>query len=211
MMKEHQVSLTLQAPVYTLNELSEETDRVWVVFHGYGQLARFFIKKFEGLDAGKNFIIAPQGLSKYYLTGFHGKVGASWMTKEDRLTDIENQYAYLDQVLKSFPEIEGKSIVYFGFSQGVSTMFRYAVHAKRPFRNMIIWAGSIPPELTRSNFSFLSGAEKVRYFTGNRDPFFKEGMKEEQRAAVESAMGIRPVITVFDGEHKVIPEIVKGL
>ena len=34
--------------------------------------------------------MAPEGLSRFYLEGFSGKVGATWMTREDRLNDIDN-------------------------------------------------------------------------------------------------------------------------
>ena len=100
-----------------MNELTEATERIWLVFHGYGQLAEYFIKKFEDLDPTKNFIIAPQGLSKYYLQGVYGRVGASWMTKEDRLTEIANQYAYIDEVLKAVGDISGKQLIFWIFSR----------------------------------------------------------------------------------------------
>jgi predicted esterase len=139
MSDQHQVNLSINAPFFTLNKLTNKTERVWLVFHGYGQLSQYFIKKFEVLDPKKNFIIAPQGLSKYYLDGFYGRVGASWMTKEDRLTDIQNQYSYIDSILKAVGDISEKQLIYFGFSQGTATMGRYAGHAQIPFQKMIIW------------------------------------------------------------------------
>ena len=107
-MQQH-IHMKIKCSFRTLNRLTDTTERVWLVFHGYGQLSEYFIKKFEGLDPEKNFIIAPQGLSKYYVNGVSGRVGASWMTKEDRLTEIENQYTYLDQVLHQF-DLKGKQL-----------------------------------------------------------------------------------------------------
>jgi hypothetical protein len=44
--------------------------------------------------------VAPEGLSRFYFEGgFHGpgsKVGATWMTREDRLAKIEDYVGYLD-------------------------------------------------------------------------------------------------------------------
>lgn len=212
MIQAHQTAVKLKVPFFTLNSLTEKTKRVWVVFHGYGQLAQYFLRKFSGLDADENFIIAPQGLSKFYLEGFSGRVGATWMTREDRLTEIVNQHAYLDQILDEVGvDHNEKELVYFGFSQGVATMARYAAHAKLPFAEMILWAGSFPPELEAGDFDFLSGTERIRYYTGNADPFFKTGMDEEQKKIIRSTMGMDPEITFFEGKHEVKTDLVTAL
>lgn len=210
-MQENHVQLTAKAPYYTLNELTSKTERVWLVFHGYGQLAQFFIRKFKDLDPDKNFIIAPQGLSKYYLDGFYGRVGASWMTKEDRLTDIQNQYSYIDSVLKEVGDISGKKLIYFGFSQGTATMGRYAGHAKILFEKMIIWAGTFPPDIEPEEFEYLTGKENIEYFTSKEDPFFKEEMIDNQNEVVKKTIGKEPALNWYEGGHTVISELLKEL
>ena len=207
---QHHIDVTVKASYITLNELTPNTERVWLVFHGYGQLAEFFIKKFESLDPEKNFIIAPQGLSKYYLNGVYGRVGASWMTKEDRLTEIANQYRYLDQVLSQF-DLTDKQLIYFGFSQGTATMGRYAAHAKIPFSKMIIWAGTFPPDTDPSDWSYLTGKEDISYWTSKEDIYYQEGMVEKQNEVVKAALGTTPTLNWYDGGHKVIPELVAQL
>ncbi len=211
MSNQHQVNLSLTAPFYTLNNLTAKTKRVWLVFHGYGQLAEYFIKKFEVLNPEENFIIAPQGLSKFYQKGFYGRVGASWMTKEDRLTDIENQYSYLDTVLKAVGDISNKQLIYFGFSQGTATMGRYASHAKIPFKKMIIWAGTFPPDIDPSKYHFLTGDEDISYFTSKDDPFFKEEMIYTQNEVVQKTLGKEPTLNWYEGGHTVISDIIKTL
>ena len=210
-MQQHHIDISVKASYYTLNELTAKTERVWIVFHGYGQLAEFFIKKFESLDPEKNFIIAPQGLSKYYLEGVYGRVGASWMTKEDRLTEIENQYSYIDSVLKQFDTLASKQIIYFGFSQGTATMGRFAAHAKIPFHKMIIWAGTFPPDTNPEDWSYLTGNEGIHYYTSKDDIYFKEEMIPAQNQVVKNAIGREPQLHWYDGGHKVIPEIVATL
>jgi len=209
-MNHHHLNVSIKAPYYTLNELTSKTERVWLVFHGYGQLAEFFIRKFKGLDSEKNFIIAPQGLSKYYLEGVYGRVGASWMTKEDRLTEIDNQYAYIDQVLEQF-DIGSKKLVYFGFSQGTATMGRYAAHAKISFHQMVIWAGTFPPDTKPEDWSFLTGEENISYWTSKEDHYFKEEMIDQQKLVVKAALGEAPSLHWYKGGHKVIPQIVASL
>lgn len=173
MSDEHYIDISQRVSFYTLNELTAKTKRVWLVFHGYGQLSKFFLRKFEQLDKKENLLIAPQGLSKFYLEGFTGRVGASWMTKEDRLTEIENQHRYVDAVLDQYSlDKSGLELVYFRFSQGVATMCRYAAHAQLKFSKMILWAGTFPPDLLKEDFGFLEGNEQIHYVTGLNDPFF---------------------------------------
>lgn len=210
MSKQHHLEFKIKASYYTLNELTDKTERIWLVFHGYGQLAEFFIKKFEGLDAEKNFIITPQGLSKYYLDGVYGRVGASWMTKEDRLTEIDNQYAYIDEVLNQF-DLKDRELTYFGFSQGTATMGRYAAYAKIPFKRMIIWAGTFPPDTDPEDWTYLTGQEEISYFTSREDIYFKEEMIDNQNKVVTQAMGRTPELHWYEGGHRVIQEIVNRL
>jgi len=207
---QHHLNVQLKASYHTLNELTDATERVWVVFHGYGQLAEFFIKKFEILDPEKNFIIAPQGLSKYYLQGVYGRVGASWMTKEDRLTEIENQYTYLDAVLSKF-DMVGKKLIYFGFSQGTATMGRYASHTQIPFHKMIIWAGTFPPDTDAKDWNYLTGKEEIHYFTSKEDIYFKEEVIPQQNEVMRRALGKEPTLHWYDGGHKVIPQLLKNI
>lgn len=207
---QHHLAINIKASYYTLNELTDKTECVWVVFHGYGQLAEHFIKKFNGLAPEQNFIIAPQGLSKYYIEGVNGRVGASWMTKEDRLTEIDNQYSYIDAVLRQF-DFESKRLIYFGFSQGTATMGRYAAHAKIPFHKMIIWAGTFPPDTKPEDWNFLTGKEEILYYTSKGDPYFKDEMIDHQNQVVNKALGVDPQLHWYDGGHRVLPEVVFGL
>lgn len=211
MIKENQLQVSIKAPYFTLNDLTEKTERVWLACHGQGQLAQYFIKKFEILDAEKNFVIAPQGLSKYYLEGFYGRVGASWMTKEDRLTEIDNQYQYLKSVLDEVGDISSKQLIYFGFSQGTATIGRFAARAKLPFSQMIIWAGTFPPDIEPNAYDFLTGTERITYFTSRDDQFFKEEMIDNQNEVMMKTLGRKPELTWYEGGHKVIPELLLSI
>ncbi|WP_147303027.1 alpha/beta hydrolase [Marinoscillum furvescens] len=151
-------------------------------------------------------------MSKFYLEGFSGRVGATWMTREDRLTEIVNQQAYVDQVLSSI-DIDWASVQlnYFGFSQGVATMVRYAAYAQIPFAQMVVWAGTFPPEPMSDAFAFLSGQESISYFSGKDDPFYKPEMEEQQRETIYKASGITPKVVFFEGKHEVKSELVSQL
>ncbi|MEZ4903841.1 MAG: hypothetical protein R2822_19865 [Spirosomataceae bacterium] len=59
-MQQHHLTIQRTARYFTLGALDTSTQQVWFVLHGYGQLAEFFIKKFDVLDDGKTYIIAPE-------------------------------------------------------------------------------------------------------------------------------------------------------
>ena len=71
----------------------EKADVLIVALHGYGQLSAYFSKNFSKLDQ-RYFIVIPEGLSRFYLSGTCGRVGASWMSKEERLWDIRDNLNY---------------------------------------------------------------------------------------------------------------------
>ena len=100
-----------------------------MVLHGYRQLARRFLRRFEPVAGDHRRIVAPEGLSRFYADpgrGRHGPasaVGASWMTREDRENEIRDYVAYLDQLWQHLrTDSPGRTrLVVLGFSQGVAT------------------------------------------------------------------------------------------
>ncbi|MCO5231890.1 MAG: hypothetical protein M9958_12135 [Chitinophagales bacterium] len=163
-MQEHSLNITRTARIYTLGELSSSTEYIWIVLHGYGMLAKYFIQKFDQLDLNKNFIVAPEGLSRFYNSDMSGRVGASWMTSEDRINEIENYIQYLDIAFQNIipATFQNKKIIGLGFSQGVSTLFRWANQSSIYFHQLIAWAGSIPIE-TIENYQLKSSPLKIYY------------------------------------------------
>ena len=84
-MEEKKNSFQFDARYFTAGTLGTKTRQVWIIFHGYGQLAPYFLKKFEPLATENIYIIAPEGLSRFYLSELteqgriDNKVGATWM------------------------------------------------------------------------------------------------------------------------------------
>ena len=56
--KENTILTSRTARYYTIGEANQETTDVWIVCHGYGQLAKYFIKHFQVWDDGKTFVLA---------------------------------------------------------------------------------------------------------------------------------------------------------
>lgn len=83
---------------YALLGTTGAPSQLWFGLHGYGHTAPRFARYLEVLDDGSRLVVAPEGLHRYYLDHEARKVGASWMTSEDRLTDIDDYVAYLDRL-----------------------------------------------------------------------------------------------------------------
>ena len=141
---------------------------LWIVLHGYGQLARRFLAAFQGLDDGSRLVVAPEALSRFYLDPVSERrqqetprVGATWMTREDRLAEIEDYIAYLEQLtmeLRHHLAGAGPRIVVLGFSQGTATLCRWLAASELRADQIVLWAGGIPPELDVAEWSGLHDA-----------------------------------------------------
>lgn len=197
------VEVRRTARYFKMNKLTSDTQNIWLVFHGYGQLAEYFIKHFKELDPTANFVIAPEGLSKFYVEGLTGRVGASWMTKQDREAEIEDQSAYINAVLRDCEvnvSTSGKRLIVLGFSQGTSTAIRWiAKNNVRP-NELILWAGSFPHDVDAHQNTDLFKDLHVHFAYGNEDPFLKDVNIEEKTSEMGKA-GMKLRIWRFDGKH----------
>ncbi|MEQ6121038.1 alpha/beta hydrolase [Reichenbachiella sp. MALMAid0571] len=207
----HHLNISFKASYATLNEITSSTKHIWIVCHGYGQLASHFIKRFDVFDQQEHFVLAPQGLSKFYLKDYT-KVGASWMTKEDRETDLENQRSYFDVLLDyvfASIDLNDYEVHLLGFSQGVSTISRLAAYKKIPFTNLILWAGGFPPELTPKDFSFANPQAKLKIVLGDQDALFRMPKFQTEIDKAELALNRSSEFIRFDGKHEVSREVLK--
>jgi len=134
-----------------LGALGTDTRAVWFVCHGYGLLARIFIKKFERLVAdGHTVVVAPEALSRSYMGMDFTRVGACWTTREERDNEVHDQKRYLDllhdHILAQLPNPAAVQVNVLGFSQGVSVAWRWVNHGHVRPHNMVLWAGMITDE-----------------------------------------------------------------
>lgn len=217
-MKEFEVSFNFKGRYYTLGEITSSTQKVWFVFHGYGQLAQYFIRKFSPLQNNETCIIAPEGLSHFYLedvasrsqTG-NTKVGATWMTRENRLADIENYITYLNQIFeKEIPTSFKGQITLCGFSQGAATASRWALNGNVSFHRLILWAGIFPPDMDFKKGHEILGAKDVVEVYGSKDRYLTDERLKEM-TQLNKKLGINPRLIPFDGGHEINPEILLQL
>lgn len=217
-MEEKKTRFDFAARYFTAGTLDESTQQIWIVLHGYGQLSQYFLKKFEFLTAHHVYLIAPEGLSRFYLSELtvngraDNKVGATWMTRENRLMDIENYLTYLDNIftreLAGHPKSKKVPITLFGFSQGCATVCRWAIDGHLHFNRLILWAGLFPPDMDFTKGHEVFSDKETFLVLGKQDHFLnEERMKEFDDLAAK--LNITPTKIMFEGKHELNEGLLK--
>ena len=206
-MQTHVFAVSRTARYCTLGSFSAAARTVWFVCHGYGQLAPYFIKKFTSLANDQTLVVAPEGLSRFYLAGFGGRIGATWMTKEERLTEIGDYVYYLDALYQHVmsqvhPEAQVRVL---GFSQGVATVSRWlALGQPKAVAHLVLWAGLPPDDLEAAAVRQALQQTAVHLVYGQQDEFLE---KVDFTTALQriKEQGFDSSVTAFTGGHD-IPE-----
>jgi predicted esterase len=211
---EHHLRVTRTARYWTLG--GEAANEVWFVCHGYAQLARRFIRRFASIATPERRIVAPEALSRFYLdgVGMHGPespVGATWMTREDRLSEIEDYIAYLDALYDhTTSDVDAHSVhvVALGFSQGLATVARWAARSERSIDDVVLWSGGFPPELTVAPRLF--GSARLTIVSGAADPTARTAAIDAFTEMLESG-GLHHAHVRHAGGHEVTVDALAAL
>ncbi len=214
MSTEHHLVVPRTARYHQLGMPSAATRRVWFVCHGYGQLAAYFIRHFAALAAADPglVVVAPEGLSRFYLHGHHGRVGASWMTRDDRQHEINDQIGFLNKlaghVLDRCPA--GVPVTVLGFSQGTATVGRWLVQA--PFRpaHLVLWASTFPPDTDPAATEHLVQGLPITLVVGEHDEHLTPAAVVQQQAYLQQ-LGALFTVRTFAGGHVLNQEIIARL
>jgi predicted esterase len=190
---------------YALSAIPDaETAEVWFACHGYGQLASRFLEYLASVTTPGRVLVAPEGLSRFYLDGGTARVGASWMTREDREAEIRDYTGFLDavrgEVLHGLPLAPRTTI--FGFSQGTATAFRWAVQGTQPPERLILWGGGVPGDHETERTRTVLSRTKVSLVTGSRDEYTSPSVLEHDARMLRS-LGLDVDVRVFDGGHAI--------
>lgn len=174
--------------------------RIWAL-HGYGQLPEFFLRRFRSAAEAGWEVVAPEGLHRFYLEGTSGRVGASWMTKEARESDMSDYVRYLDALHTALPQQAGPTAL-LGFSQGVATAARWACRGKVSFDAHIFWAGVFPPDVDMVHEVAPLREVPTWIALGNADPFFQANVLDAA-SGLFAAAGIAHEEVRFEGGHHI--------
>ena len=213
-MTEHHLAVIRTARYYQLGELSATTRRVWFVCHGYGQLAAYFSRHFAFITEADpaTVIIAPEGLSRFYLNGNGGRVGASWMTRDDRLHEIEDHIGFLNQLANQVLAqcADDVRVTVLGFSQGTATVGRWLPWALFLPSHLILWAGSFPDDLEPTAAKRLLQTVPLTIVLGTEDPYISSSQLEHQQEHLRD-LGATPRLVTFAGKHELNRAVLEEL
>ena len=202
------------ARYYTLGGRGAGVDEAWFVLHGYRQAARRFARRFEVLDAPERIVVVPEALSRFYVDpspGRHGpehRVGASWMTREDRDNEIADYVAYLDTLASEVAATVAPSVrrrVVLGFSQGAHTASRWVVLGRAGARELVLWGAGLATDLRPDALSAGLDGVHVTFVRGERDKF-RDRREEEAQEALLRELGVSFSVLIFPGGHEIEPE-----
>jgi len=213
-LSEHQMKIERTARYYTLGELNDNTKTIWFVVHGYGQLSQYFIRKFVNITNNETFIVAPEAPSRFYLDDDFKRVGASWMTRELRHSEIYDNNDYLNTIYESLlkdRDLTNIEINILGFSQGCATVCRWLGAGKIKCDRLLLWAGFfsngirevIEPEKLKNVETY--------YIYGDKDEFLVAYPEISEKFRATLIDEINPKVICFEGKHTVDEPTLKSI
>ncbi|MEO8636466.1 MAG: phospholipase [Gemmatimonadales bacterium] len=207
-MKPHHLTVKRTARYFTLGPDGAPVRELWIVLHGYAQLASRFLRAFAPLDDGATVMAAPEALSRFYLEtrldGGHGSaIGATWLTREDRVAEIGDVHGYLDQlvgVLRAAHRPE--RLIVLGFSQGSAAVARWAVTSSETPDQLILWGAPLAVDVAPDALAARRAGHPVVLVAGDEDTHAPAGVLEAQAAALVQA-GATATAVRFAGGHTI--------
>jgi predicted esterase len=206
------VEYPYQAFYSVSHEPTFQEREIWIVFHGYGQLAEYFIQKFLPFDNKSRLIVAPEGTNYTYLNGFKGRVGANWMTSHEREIAIENNRRFLNQLMDNLLAnfAETPEIKVLGFSQGAATATRWASQWGQKLKTVILWAGGFAEDLDLENAKNQFSDTNFWMVLGERDELITDQSLQKQEELIKN-LGKKVNKVTFLGGHELNTEVLKNI
>ncbi len=226
-MKERHIRVARTARYYTLGSAGPHLREVWLVCHGIRQLARRFLSRFAGLDDGTRLIVAPEGLSRFYLHGPESRsdkkipIGATWMTREDRENEITDYVEFLDAVLDEVmggsggePGEESRGelapLTVLGFSQGAHTVCRWVAAGEAAVARLILWGAYLPDDFDLDRGPDRLGSTELILVRGLLDHFISEEAHASQEAKLKE-LGVPFRTITHAGGHELDPALLREI
>jgi len=189
-----------------------------MVLHGYRQLAPRFIRRFGAIARPWRLIVAPEALNRFYVgdaPGRHGpeaRVGGTWMTREDRETEIADYVRYLDLL---HDRLQGAlpapvPTVALGFSQGCHTVSRWAGYGRARPATLILWGEARPPDLEPDRARTGLAGARILSVQGREDTHITADLLARQEEQAR-ALGVPLTLRWHPWGHVVEPETLQSV
>jgi len=210
---EHHLSVSRTARYCTLGDPVQRPRELWYVCHGYGQLAGRFLRRFSTLNDGSRYIVAPEALSRFYIerpgrTHAQAPIGASWMTREDRLAEIADHVGFLDALhARTLEQLAtpAELTTVLGFSQGVATVCRWVARGSVRADRLVLWGGLVPSDLDLDVHARVFRSLELVVVAGDSDLHLPAPSIADQHARL-ARYGIEPRLISYRGGHDITAE-----
>ena len=224
-MTTHTIAAVKTARYVVLGPEDGPVDEVWVACHGYGQLATYFGRHLRAVERPGRLVVVPEALNRFYVsrgdTRTADRVGASWMTREERETDIADILRYLDDVFvaacaRADADPRRVPLVGFGFSQGAATVARWLAWSplvgarERRAERLVLWGGALPHDFDLDAPAPWLHQTEVVLVAGDRDPLATPARVIQQERALAAA-GVPYRTVSFAGEHRLNDRVLREL
>ena len=218
--REHRIQVPRTARYLTLGP--SDASEIWIVLHGYGQLASRFLRRFAPVDDETRLIVAPEALNRFYVghePGRHGAesvVGATWMTREARQDEIGDYVRYLDLLADEVLSGDGadpsaRRLHVLGFSQGVATASRWVTQGRVRPERLILWGDFLPPDLDVERARSRWAGVEVILVRGDADRSVQNDALQQGEDEQLARLG-HPVRTVrYAGGHDIDADTLTAL
>src|SRR5215208_6679228 len=150
---------------------------LWVVLHGFGQLAGDFIEYFTELNDGTRIVVAPEALNRYYTAAVsvpsaERPVGATWMTREFREAEMRDYIRYLDLLhVDLVAKLRPRRTIVVGFSQGGATASRWVVSGTSAIHTLVLWEATLRPEVDLVGAREPLSSSRLKFVIGRTDQY----------------------------------------
>ncbi len=214
MATEQHIEVKRTARFYTYGNLTEKTEHIIFAIHGYGELAGKFIRPFEALDPERFFVVAPEGLNRFYWHSSSRPPVATWMTSTDREHEIKDYVNYLNQlylqIVADIPAVASFKTHVLGFSQGVATVSRWVANGVVKADSLVLWAGKMAHDLNWETAQPIFAAMDLYLVYGLQDQYLGYLNIDNYLKELKDKKLKHEVIT-FDDKHIIHSPTLKGL
>lgn len=217
----HRLTVARTARYAAVGAAPAHATQLWVAFHGYAHRAADFVAPLIDVVPAHVRVVAPEGLSRFYLEmprpdgGHLARTGASWLTRDDREDELRDALAMVQSVVaREYAAVrhargERPALHVLGFSQGVAMSMRWVVEAGRNpalgdqahVHRHVLWAGGLAHDVADEALRAAWRETQVEVVWGSRDKFASASAREVVQARFER-LGIAPLARTFDGGHR---------
>jgi predicted esterase len=138
------------------------------------------------------------------------RVGATWLTRDDREHEIADAMRWLDLVHEDMVGLRRDTVAtsVLGFSQGVATAMRWVILGKVEPVAFIAWAGALANDMDFSVFARKMNGSRTILVAGSNDEFVSTHYMDLARKRLEES-GVSLGVESYQGGHELQTDVLQ--